>query len=240
MYLKRVAIKGDCFPTREVYPFNQSLLQNSRSVSFEKPITFFAGENGTGKSTLLTAICRKCGITMWRDERNLRVIRNPHEDRLFQYVELEWAQGPVSGAYFGSDIFRTFAENLEEWASSDPGLLKYFGGKSLLVQSHGQSLMSYFRSRYQVKGLYLLDEPETALSPSAQIALLHLLQELSQKGNVQFIIATHSPILLACEGADIYSFDGPSIAPTLYTDTPAFKVYRDFMLNIPGIRQQEN
>ena len=111
----------------------------------------------------------------------------------------------------------------------DPGLVEYFGGKSLMAQSHGQSLMAFFESRLKIKGLYLLDEPETALSPKSQLTLLSLLQEVGQTGIAQFIIATHSPILLACPTARIFSFDEIPIQQIDYHDTNHYRVYKDFM-----------
>jgi predicted ATPase len=115
----------------------------------------------------------------------------------------------------------------------DPGLLAYFGGKSLMIQSHGQSLMSFFKSRFKIKGLYLLDEPETALSPTSLIDLVKLLARNSRAGHAQFIIATHSPILLACPEAGIYRFNASSLEQVDYEETEHFQVYRSFMLN-PG------
>ena len=111
----------------------------------------------------------------------------------------------------------------------DPGLLEYYGGQSLLSQSHGQSLMAFFESRFKIKGLYLLDEPETALSPKSQLQLLKLLSRMSQAGHAQFIIATHSPILLACPAAVIYNFSASALEPIGYEETEHFKVYKRFM-----------
>ncbi|MFZ5564583.1 MAG: AAA family ATPase, partial [Thermodesulfobacteriota bacterium] len=117
----------------------------------------------------------------------------------------------------------------DAWAAADPGQLKYFGGKSLLTQSHGQSMMSYFRALYKVKGLYLLDEPETALSPKSQLELLKIIGENSRAGHAQFIMATHSPILLACDGAVIYSFDQAPVQIIPYEETGHYRLYRDFL-----------
>ena len=100
-----------------------------------------------------------------------------------------------------------------------------------MVQSHGQSLMSFFKSRFKIKGLYLLDEPETALSPASLIDLVKLLVQMSRAGHAQFIIATHSPILLACPEARIYSFSQSSLEQIDYEATEHFQVYRSFMLN---------
>jgi predicted ATPase len=111
----------------------------------------------------------------------------------------------------------------------DPGLAEYFGGKSLVSQSHGQSLMAFFKSRLKIKGLYLLDEPETALSPKTQLTLLSLLKKISQTGIAQFIIATHSPILLACPDARILSFDEIPVREIEYHNTLHYRIYKDFM-----------
>jgi predicted ATPase len=229
IYLNRVTILSEKFPVLDHYPFNMKIFQDSKTVPFKTPITFFMGENGTGKSTLLKALAHRCGIHIWESESNLRCRPNPHENNLYKAISVEWADGPVPGSYFGSQIFSHFAKNLEEWAVNDAEMLKYFGGKSLITQSHGQSLMSYFSSRYRIKGLYLLDEPETALSPSSLIELLNLLIRTARSGHAQFIIATHSPLLLACPGALIYSFDSPVIEPVQYEDTAYYHLYKNFM-----------
>jgi len=101
----------------------------------------------------------------------------------------------------------------------------------LITQSHGQSLNSFFKARYQIKGIYLMDEPETALSPKSQLELLKVLKRMSQTKHAQFIIASHSPILLACPGAEIYSFDDIPIKPIDYEQTEYYQVYRNFLIN---------
>jgi predicted ATPase len=192
-------------------------------------VTFFVGENGSGKSTLLEALARVCGIHIWRERERTRCTANPYEDKLYRCVSVEWTDGVVPGSFFGSAVFHDFARILDEWAAADPGQLAYFGGQSLLTQSHGQSIMSFFRARYAIKGLYLLDEPETALSPRTQIDLLRLLGDTASVGHAQFVIATHSPILLACPVATIYSFDRSPIRPVAYEQTDHYRLYRDFM-----------
>ena len=229
MHLKSVTLHPENYPTREHYPFNLPLFQQANSVSFETPVTLFVGENGAGKSTLVRAICQKSGIHIWQETDMKRFENNPYEDALCHYLTLEWTNGRVPGAFFGSDTFKYFTQALDEWATTDPGQLKYFGGKSLVTQSHGQSLMSYFTARYKIEGLYLLDEPETALSPKSQLKLLDLLTHMSSDGHAQFIVATHSPILLACPGAVIYSFDSVPLRRVKYEETDHYRVYRDFM-----------
>jgi predicted ATPase len=230
MHLTKVNLNPEKYPTREHYPFNLDLFQETRSIAFETPVTFFVGENGSGKSTLLEAITRKCGIHIWQGMHRPRFNASPYEKSLFRTISIEWFNGKkVSGSFFGSQIFNNFAQILDEWLTMDPGLLEYFGGKSLMSQSHGQSLMAFFKSRIKIKGLYLLDEPETALSPKTQLTLLSLLNKISQTGIAQFIIATHSPILLACPGARILSFDEIPVQSIEYHDTMHYKIYKDFM-----------
>jgi len=229
MHLKRVRIRSDRFPTRELYPFSLEVLQRTGELEFSTPVTFFVGENGCGKSTLLESITRACRIHIWRGDERARSSRSPYEGELHRYLEREWADGSVNGSYFSSQNFQNFSRIVDEWASSDPDLLAYFGGRSLLTQSHGQSIMAFFRSRFSRPGLYLLDEPETALSPKTQLALRDLLANGRGNGDAQFVIATHSPILLSTPGATIYSFDHVPVLRVAYEDTEHYRVYREVM-----------
>lgn len=228
IHLKSIILSSEHYPTEEHYPFNLPLFHQTETVRFSSQVTFFVGENGSGKSTLLRAMAQRCGIHIWKRDEGVRIKANAYEDELYKYIRTEWSNGHVSGSFFGSDIFRDFSHFLDEWAINDPGILKYFGGDSLITQSHGQSLMSLFRARYRIKGLYLLDEPETALSPKSLLELLEIFQEMGQAGHAQFVVATHSPILMSCPGADILSFDHVPIKSIRYEDTDHFKVYRRF------------
>jgi predicted ATPase len=230
-HIKSVTLLHEKYPTRDHYPFTLPIFNQTKHLVFETPVTLFVGENGAGKSTLLEALARRCGIHIWRKLDGARYQVNQYEEQLHNCLSLEWSNGRVPGAFFGSEIFKDFTRILDEWAASDPGQLKYFGGKSLVTQSHGQSMMSYFRSRYQIKGIYLLDEPETALSPRSQLELLEIIGENSRAGHAQFIIATHSPIILACKRARIYSFDHVPVRVIEYEETEHYKVYRNFLID---------
>ncbi len=229
IYLKQASIHSEKFPVLNFYPFNQELFQKTDNLTFDKAITFFIGENGTGKSTLLKALAYKCGIHIWQNDSNLRFEQNPYEEDLYKTISVKWENGAVPGSFFGSQIFSHFAKNLEEWAINDSEMFDYFGGKSLVTQSHGQSLMSYFQSRYNRKGIYFLDEPETAMSPSSLVDLLNLLIKINKQGHAQFIIVTHSPFLLALPKSQILSFDNSIIEPIEYKDTEYYKLYKNFM-----------
>jgi predicted ATPase len=228
MYLENIVIHPEKYPDTENYPFKLGIFQKSTGLSFDHPVTFFVGENGTGKSTLLKAICQKSHIYIWEEER-IHYGKNPYENDFYKYLTLHWADGSVPGSFFGSHIFNDFARFLDNWARATPAILDYFGGSSLLTQSHGESFLSFFSSIYRVKGLHFLDEPETALSPASQIKLLKVFKKASP--HAQFIIATHSPILLSYPDATIYSFDGESILPIKYEDTQYYRIYSDFFTN---------
>jgi predicted ATPase len=231
MHLESITLFPEKYPTKDHYPFNQAIFQKTASIAFRTPVTFFVGENGTGKSTLLTAICKKCNIPIWQGIGGTRYKPNPYEKVLYLFMAVKWTNGSVPGSFFSSATFKDFAKYLDEGATVNPEIFKYFGGESLITQSHGQSLMSLFRGRYKIKGLYFLDEPETALSPKSQLELLTILNDMSIAGHAQFIVATHSPILLACPGADIYSFDQMPVKQVTYEETEHYKIYKDFMQN---------
>ena len=228
MHLLRVKINSDDYPTSRCYPFNIPILRNTSELIFNKPIAFFVGENGSGKSTLLEAITKKCGIYIWDKPRRHVAHNNPYETRLADYITVTWANGSVPGSLFRAETFRDFADFLDDVALCDPGRLKYHGGHILNTLSHGEAILSYFGGRYHIKGLYFLDEPEAAFSPSSQIKFLKLLQRLEAAGHAQFIMATHSPILLAYPGAQIFSFDSPRIEEVDYEDTAHYRLYKQF------------
>jgi predicted ATPase len=212
VHIQSVTLDIERYPTRDHYPFNLPVFRSRTSIAFTRPVTFFIGENGTGKTTLLKAMALQSGIHIWQDTRARRYVRNPFENKLHNYLKVDWTGTRVPGVYFGSNYFQFFSEILDEWAMSDPGQLKYFGGKSL----------------FQIEGVFYLDEPETALSPASQIQLLNLVAA-ETGGRAQFFIATHSPILLACPGATIYCFDGDTVNETSYEETEYYRLYRQFM-----------
>jgi len=231
MHLKTVRIHRERFPVNDRYPYNLSTIQNTGVLSLENPVTFFIGENGSGKSTLLEAISRKCGIYIWGESDIITHTPNPWAQTLHSALSIEWTQGRVPGSFFGSQVFRAYTKIIEEWAISDPGILEYYGGKSLLTLSHGQSILTFFAACFKVKGLYLLDEPEAGLSPVSQRKLLQLMRESADAGTAQFIIATHSPIILSYSNATVYTFDTSPVTPVDYTSTEHYRIYRDLFKN---------
>lgn len=228
MYLTKTRIERDSFPTGRFYPFNIPALRETVELAFRKPVIFFVGENGSGKSTLLEAIARKCGIHIWDKPRRHLAHNNPYETKLSNHVTVTWANGRVTGSLFRAETFHDLADFLDDVALCDPGRLAYHGGHMLNTLSHGEGILSYFGGRFRVKGIYFLDEPEAALSPASQIEFLNLLQRFATGSRAQFIIATHSPILLACPGAQIFSFDAGRIEEVRYEETTHYRLYKQF------------
>lgn len=147
LHIKGLTIESDQFPTRTHYPFNIDVLQRTPGLLFSSPVTFFVGENGSGKSTLLEALARKCRIHIWSGAESTRVDPNPYEQMFPLYLDIKWTDGMVPGSFFSSQIFRNFAQLVDMWEADNPGQIDYFGGKSLLTQSHGQSILSFFKAR---------------------------------------------------------------------------------------------
>lgn len=240
LWLRSVTIRGDEFPDQSAYPFNVAAFRRRQELVFTEKVVFFVGENGSGKSSLIDALARRCGLHMWGDLK--RVASSPSHrtgarahprGRLSDYVDVTLVREPVRGGIFSAESFREWAEFLDDVSLIDPGHAKYHGGAELTLRSRGEGLLAYFHGRYQIPGLYFLDEPESALSPSSQVELLRLLADYGRRGHAQFIIATHSPILMALAEAQVFSFDGSEIAETRYEHTAHYRLYRDFMAD-PG------
>lgn len=238
MHLKEISIRPEDFPVNDCYPFNLELFHRTKSIPLNTNVTFFVGENGAGKSTLMKAIAKKCGINIWQDNEGRHVVKNLYEEQFYRYMDVEWLDSRVPGSFFSSETFRDFTRFLDDWAVADPAILECYGGKSLLTQSHGQSMMQYFQARYKIKGLYLLDEPETALSPSRLLELLEIIREMSRDGHAQFIIATHSPMLITCPGSEVFCFNGKRVERKDYRLTDLFRLYQKFFTNEYQITQE--
>lgn len=233
MWLQEVEIHGDQFPSRADYPFNIPVLRSRQSLTFG-PVSFLVGENGCGKSTLMEAVARRCGIHIWAEPK--RTVTQPADRRiaaqsgsLGDYLRLTLTERSVRGGFFSAETFRDRAEFLDDVSTLDPGQARYHGGAGLTLRSHGEGLLAYFRGRYQIPGLYFLDEPEAALSPANQLELLRVIHRFRTTSDAQFIVATHSPILMALPGARVFDFSGPAIEEIHYADTGHYQIYKDFM-----------
>jgi len=225
MYLKSCKVLQDTIPNKQAYPFNIPSLQDLHELEFPTNVTFFVGENGSGKSTLLEAIADRCDFnTAGGGRQNLYEVHKA-ESSLGEYIRLSWLPKISNGFFLRSETFYQFARHID--LIEDPRRYNAFGGKSLHHQSHGESFLALFMNRFKGKAIYLLDEPEAALSPTRQLSLLKIMKDLEHEA--QFIIATHSPILLGYPNATIYSFDQGEIESIRYEDTIHYIVTKRFL-----------
>jgi predicted ATPase len=215
---------------RERYPFNIPAFSEGINIEFATNVTFFVGENGSGKSTLLEAIAENCGFNVAGGNKNHHYPSHKTESNLGSVVKFSWLPKVTDGFFVRAESFFNFATYIDEQEGEEPGIYQSYGGKSLHEQSHGESFLALFTNRFH-KGIYLLDEPEAALSPKRQLSFLALIHELEKSGKAQFIIASHSPILLSYPGAVIYSFDQKPIKKVQYEETDHYQITRDFLLN---------
>jgi predicted ATPase len=218
------------------YPFSLPLIQNTQSISFKEQVTFFVGENGSGKSTILEAIADKVGFGRG-GSKHLGMMSATTDQAsdiqaLSRSMALSW-RIKVEGYFFRAETFWDIANKLAQ-ISKEPGggsAFTSYGGQDLHTMSHGESFLALFKNRIGSGGIYILDEPEAALSPQRQLSLLSIMHELCKDQKTQFIIATHSPILLAYPNAQILSCDGEHLMPINYEDTEHYQITRNFLNN---------
>lgn len=235
-YLKEVGLKRELVDSFDTYPFCIPAIKELDVIEFGREMTIFVGENGSGKSTLLEAIAVGLGFNAEGGTKNFNFgTRNTHS-KLFEFIRLSKSFKKYRDGFFlRAESFYNVATNideLDEAPSFGPPIKDSYGGVSLHNQSHGESFLSLLIERFGGKGLYLLDEPEAALSPTRQLAVLSRMHQLINDDS-QFIMATHSPILMAYPGAIIYQIDRSGIYPIRYEDTEHYEITKAF-LNNPG------
>jgi predicted ATPase len=221
-------------PSFEKYPFSLPAVRNLDVLKLHPKVTFFIGENGSGKSTLMEAIAVAWGFNAEGGTKNFRFGTRVSHSELEQYLRLSrGVKRPNDGFFLRAESFFNVAteiEKLDAEPAISPPVINSYGGRSLHEQSHGESFMALLLNRFGGNGFYLLDEPEAALSPQRQLAVLSRIHQLVMDDS-QFIIATHSPILMAYPNATIYSFSPEGIGTVNYEDTEHFLVTRDFLVN---------
>lgn len=202
-------------------------------LMLDTPVTFLVGENGSGKSTLLEAIAVSCGFNAEGGTRNFTFSTRATHSELGEYITAAKRRYPRDGFFLRAESFYNVATNIDEMdeePSFSPRLIDSYGGVSLHSQSHGESFLALVQNRFGGEGLYLLDEPEAALSPTRQLTLLGEMYQLVERDS-QFIIATHSPILMAYPGARIYELSENGIASVEYRETEHYQLTRRFLEN---------
>ncbi len=215
----------------DAYPFSLPAIRNLDLIAFHPAVTFIVGENGSGKSTLLEAIAVALGFNAEGGSKNFRFGTRASHSVLNEYVRIaKGVQRPRNGFFLRAESFFNVATEIErlDEGPGGPPVISAYGGKSLHEQSHGESFMALMTNRFSADGLYVLDEPEAALSPQRQLEALRRIHDLAS-GGAQFIIATHSPILMAYPHAFIYACTPDGLERTAYAETEHFRVMHDFM-----------
>lgn len=206
------------------HPFNLPIFAEGLDLALATPVTFLVGENGTGKSSLLEAIAWASGFGSRGGARDYRYTEGEDGHALGRALSLAWGQKVSDGFFLRAETFFNFATYLEEADSN----FRAYGGRSLHRQSHGEAFLALFNNRFE-DGLYILDEPEAALSPQRQLAFLRILHTLTAPRIAQFIVATHSPMLLAFPGAIVLSLDGGRLEQVDYRDTEHYLLTKSFL-----------
>lgn len=217
------------------YLQNIPSLNNGLQLDLKSNVTFFVGENGSGKSTLLEGLADHCGFSLRGGNRshntNTGYQFNGYESALARHLKLSWTPRRITDGFFlRAESFFNFAAYIDEWARHDGRILQAYGGKSLLEQSHGESFLALFNNQFH-SGIYILDEPEAALSPARILAFMSVIHQLEQSGRAQFLIATHSPMLLCYPKATIFQFDEEGVRETTYDQTEHYTLTKSFLDN---------
>ena len=233
-FIFSISLKKEKIQNYDKYPFSLPIVKYFENIDLNPSVTFIVGENGSGKSTLLEAIAVSLGFNPEGGTTNFGFnTRESHSD-LYQYLRIaKGIKRPKTGFFLRAESFFNVAteiEQLDEDPWGGPPIIDSYGGISLHEQSHGESFFSLMKNRFGSKGLYILDEPEAALSPNRQMAMITLMNDLIKKGS-QFIISTHSPILLSYPKSTIYEIRDKGLERVDYEDTDTFAITKQYLNN---------
>lgn len=229
-YIRSVELSQSASAYRDRFPLTLPAIQNLGKLELHPNVSFIVGENGIGKSTLLEAIAIAYGFNPEGGSRSFNFSTNDTHSDLSYFLKL--TRGVLTakdGFFLRAESLYNLASNIDNLNEDDGELIQYYGGKSLHEQSHGEAFISLMMNRFSSKGLYILDEPEAALSPTRQMALITRINDLVKRDS-QFIIATHSPIIMSYTNADIFDIEnGYKIVD--YKETEHYAVTREFLNN---------
>ncbi|MFC5467968.1 AAA family ATPase [Cohnella suwonensis] len=231
-FLRSIVLDRDSIPDHRRYPFNVPSIRGLDKLDFHPKVTYIVGENGMGKSTLMEAIAVAWGFNAEGGTKNFSFSTSATHSELHEYVRLvRGAYKARDGFFFRAESYYNLASNIDELdreGGPGPRIKDSYGGKSLHEQSHGESFFSAFIHRFGGMGLYLLDEPESALSPLRQMSMLARVHELVGQDS-QFVIATHSPILMAYPDSVMYELTSGGIGTTTLEETDHYTITKRFL-----------
>lgn len=232
-YIEQISLRREIIDSFDRYPFCLPTIHSLNHFKVHPKVTFFVGENGSGKSTLLEAIAVSMGFNSEGGSKNFNFSTYDSHSNLSSFLRIaKGLKRPKDSFFLRAESFFNVATEIQrlDEAPGGPPIVNSYGGRSLHEQSHGESFITLLMNRFREEGLYLLDEPEAALSPQRQLVALARIHELVQSGS-QFIIATHSPILMAYPDATIYLFGKDGISQVKYKETEHYQITQSFLNN---------
>jgi len=224
-FIRELVLRRDEIASFDDYPYSIPAVRQLDRLTLHPTVTFFVGENGSGKSTFVEAIAILAGFNAEGGTKNFNTQLRPSESNLYRQLQLiRNAQREKTGFFLRAETMFNVATEAEQGGYAD------YGWANLHEHSHGEAFLWLMQNRFGRNGLYILDEPESALSPQRQLAALRLIHDLVAQGS-QFIIATHSPILMAYPNATLYWLDANGLRETRYTETEHYQITHDFMVH---------
>lgn len=225
-FIREIKINRNEIVNNEIYPFSLPIIKELTSLKLHPGVTFIVGENGSGKSTLLEAIAIAYGFNPEGGTKNFNFSTYNSHSLLYKYIHLiKGIKTPKDGFFLMAESMYNLASNIDELDVIDS-----YGGRSLHQQSHGESFLSIMINRFSKNGLYILDEPEAALSPTRQMSMITRIHDLVNE-NCQFIISTHSPILMSYPNSIIYEIKNGRLKKTKLEDTEHYQITKSFLEN---------
>jgi len=229
--VRSIVVKRDGVTDRNAYPFSIPALHDLEELALDPAVTFFVGENGSGKSTLIEAIAVGAKLNPEGGSRFMRMSTHDSHSGLHRHLRLVKGTRRIRDGYFlRAESFFNVATRLEQMKDEPGGAsaLQPYGGKSLHAQSHGESFLALIGNRFGGDSFFVLDEPEAALSLRGQLALMRRMHDLVAEGS-QFVVSTHSPVLLGYPDATIYALSDAGITRTRYEETENYELTRSFL-----------
>ncbi len=235
-YISNLVLKNKELLKKKHYPYNLSVVKHLNKIKFKSPVTFIIGENGSGKSTLLETLA--LGLNLNSEGGNQNTLFSTYDTHSDLYKDIRIAKGIISPKqkyFLRAETFYNVASQIEKY--KDPAISGSYGEKSLHKQSHGESFFSLFMNKFTGEGLYLLDEPEAAMSPSRQMSLISRINDLVIKKS-QFIIATHSPILMSFPNSTIYLIEKNEVKSIDYEETEHYQITKTYLNHYPKLLKE--
>lgn len=226
LFINKIKLSREDINDFNIYPYNINVIKNLTEINIEKPVTFLVGENGVGKSTLIEAIAIAVGLNPEGGSGNFNFNTQNTHSNLYKNLTISKLRRPNTKYFLRSESFYNVASEIRKLAEDDTTIFNAYGG-DLHECSHGESFIKLIQNRFYDNGLYILDEPESALSPQRQLTLLYLIDDLVKNGS-QFIIATHSPILISYINGEILNLND-NFKKIKYEDTEIYQTYKMFL-----------